>query len=237
MISFPGPNQNFLRSWIILLKTQAGGNRRNVTFGTPCQFPFKYDGRTFSSCTLSGTPPDDRTPWCSTRTDSRGNHVQGTWAHCGSGCPGVQGTTTTTTASTRRPRLPPPASLPSLRSGRCHGQLSDNYFVIGGRDARPNAFPFMALIGYARRGRNGRTSRVRYGCGGSLITPRYVLSAAHCFRDLRGAEPVEVLLGELDRSKERDCTGNVCARPVQKVLKHEQLFFSHVLLLLLLQLL
>lgn len=52
----------------------------------PCVFPFKWGGRTYNRCPID---PDDRSEtWCSTKTDSNGNHItgQGLWGHCGSNC-------------------------------------------------------------------------------------------------------------------------------------------------------
>lgn len=46
--------------------------------------------------------------------------------------------------------------------------------IVGGEAAREREFPHMALIGY----QTGRP--MDYQCGGSLISDRFVLSAAHC---------------------------------------------------------
>lgn len=51
--------------------------------------------------------------------------------------------------------------------------------VVGGGDSQMGAWPWMALIGY------DRYSLSPFRCGGSLITARHVLTAAHCIlRDL-----------------------------------------------------
>lgn len=64
--------------------------------------------------------------------------------------------------------------------------------VFGGEDAAINEYPWVAYVKY------GRTL-----CGGSLINRRYVLTAAHCFREngLRGV----VRLGEHDLRTDPDC--------------------------------
>lgn len=49
--------------------------------------------------------------------------------------------------------------------------------VVGGEPAPKGAFPWMALIGY--KDDLGETA---FKCGGSLITRRHVLTAAHCIK-------------------------------------------------------
>ena len=51
--------------------------------GKFCTFPFKYSGRSYSSCITLGM---DGTPWCSTNVDSEGNHIYGFEEACDPSC-------------------------------------------------------------------------------------------------------------------------------------------------------
>ncbi|XP_055324479.1 CLIP domain-containing serine protease B8 isoform X2 [Sitodiplosis mosellana] len=104
--------------------------------------------------------------------------------------------------------------------------------VFGGDFTSIWEFPWMALLIY-----NTNSSRP-YGCGGSLINNRYVLTAAHCvtgqlYESKSGLKGVR--LGEYNIETEQDCmpsrtaTGQVlkCADPVvevgvEKIIVHPQ---------------
>ena len=72
--------------------------------------------------------------------------------------------------------------------------------IVGGETASAGSWPWqVALVeSHERDGRRG--ARFRQFCGGSMIAPRWVLTAAHCVDDLRPGE-LQVLVGthDLDR--------------------------------------
>lgn len=51
--------------------------------------------------------------------------------------------------------------------------------IVGGTPARRGQYPWMALLGYLQRG-----NQISFNCGGSLITSRHVLTAAHCINHM-----------------------------------------------------
>lgn len=48
----------------------------------PCVFPFKYDGKMHTSCTID----DDNKLWCSTKVQENGQYLKNQWGYCGNGC-------------------------------------------------------------------------------------------------------------------------------------------------------
>lgn len=68
-----------------------------------------------------------------------------------------------------RPRARAPAwySPPSPRVSSGPALASE---IVGGRPARPHAWPFMVSL----------QLRGGHFCGGTLIAPNFVMSAAHC---------------------------------------------------------
>lgn len=70
--------------------------------------------------------------------------------------------------------------------------------IVGGTEVSDLRYPWMASIYFRFEG-----SRFFPGCGGSLISPRWILSAAHCFVDAEtglqsSADDVAVLLGAVN---------------------------------------
>ncbi|KAM7363381.1 venom protease-like [Cochliomyia hominivorax] len=80
--------------------------------------------------------------------------------------------------------------------------------IVNGEKAEGKEFPFMALLFYKD------DSTVNYLCGGTLISNKYVLTAAHCF--YVASPPNMVRLGELDYSSTTDD-----ASPVDYNIKNE----------------
>ncbi|XP_053676849.1 venom protease-like [Anopheles nili] len=70
--------------------------------------------------------------------------------------------------------------------------------VVDGELAKAREFPHMALIGY------GNGSEIRYLCGGSLVSDRFVLTAGHCLTSTTFGPATIVRLGELSLSSTTD---------------------------------
>lgn len=97
------------------------------------------------------------------------------------------------------------------------GKVDASRRIVGGTKADLKEFPWIGLIKY----RIGRI--VKFTCGSSLISSKYVLTCAHCITNLPvGYEILAVRLGEHDRSSEIDCklvdeNQQECNPPVQDI--------------------
>lgn len=95
--------------------------------------------------------------------------------------------------------------------------------IWGGNETDLDEFPWTALIRYRRP--NGKLT---FNCGASIISPRYVITAAHCFNPRVGYQAEGVRLGEHTISNEgKDCKGTECAdlpvdRNIEKIIVHEE---------------
>lgn len=95
-----------------------------------------------------------------------------------------------------------PAMKPGVRSSQACQNIMDaaeaehgtefpvEFHVVGGEEAPEGEFPFMAVLGYADP---DTTGSFVYRCGASLISPNFLLTAAHC--KYSDGEPEVALLG------------------------------------------
>ncbi|XP_070528702.1 phenoloxidase-activating factor 3-like isoform X2 [Cardiocondyla obscurior] len=92
-------------------------------------------------------------------------------------------------------------NLRLLNHSRC-GLTSMGLKMFGGEKTRVLEFPWMALLAYD----DVENPNLEFRCGGTIISSRYILTAAHCVTSLQtGLTLASVRVGEHDISKERDC--------------------------------
>lgn len=98
---------------------------------------------------------------------------------------------------------------PSVMNSRNCGIQGDDR-ISKGQVAKPFEYPWMALL---------QDETGIFVCGGTLVSPRYVLTAAHCVRQKNKIKSVR--LGENDLTTDEDCTildgESDCAPPAQDI--------------------
>nr|ASN76826.1 prophenoloxidase activating factor 1 [Octodonta nipae] len=117
-------------------------------------------------------------------------------------------------------------ALPGRNS--CGFQETDK--ILGGENADMDEFPWMARLQY-----QNATGHRSFACGGSLISPRYVLTAAHCLTGeivVKLGRLVSVRLGEWNANSNVDCVGvqrkmKICNDPpvdvgIESAIPHER---------------
>ncbi|XP_077300248.1 phenoloxidase-activating factor 3-like [Arctopsyche grandis] len=87
--------------------------------------------------------------------------------------------------------------------------------IAYGKNAEIGQFPWMTVLGYNVNG------TIHYFCGGTLISDKYILTAAHCTK-VGSHIPTIARLGEWNISSDVDCVGLkgrdlYCATPVVDV--------------------
>ena len=91
-------------------------------------------------------------------------------------------------------RIEPPPPQEEQEDYQCGLRKAAVANIAGGEGARPGDWPWMARLLYPNR------SRVM--CGGTLVTRRHVVTAAHCVAEV---EPDKVILGDTIISTDYDC--------------------------------
>jgi len=80
-------------------------------------------------------------------------------------------------------------------------------YIVNGKDARIGQFPWQASL---------QTSSGFHFCGGSLVSDRWVVTAAHC---TDGGRQIYVVMGQHDKNTHK--LGNPKRYKVEKVIMHE----------------
>ncbi|MGR9408070.1 serine protease [Rhizobium leguminosarum] len=79
----------------------------------------------------------------------------------------------------------------------CSGSMVPK--IVNGRRAELGMFPWSVSIG-----KSGAENFLGHQCGGTLISERFVLSAAHCFLDTARAEDFRIQMGTIELGSYRD---------------------------------
>jgi len=146
-----------------------------------CVFPFKLWDREYRMCTNTYTYPNQDKFICATEVNTKGELVA--WAYCDQMCPGASAMST------------PKLEINSInKPGSCYCGVSntmDPYKskIVGGVDTSVGMLPWQVGLLFSNK------NNANQGCGGTLVSDLYVLTAAHC-TDGAGPNDITVNIGD-----------------------------------------
>ncbi|XP_017860324.1 PREDICTED: transmembrane protease serine 9 [Drosophila arizonae] len=125
-------------------------------------------------------------------------------------------TTATTTSTTRRPTTGySPEGLP-LQCGNKNPVSPDQERIVGGNNASPHEFPWMAVLF-----KSGKQF-----CGGSLITNNHILTAAHCVARMTSWDVAALTAHLGDYNIRTDFEVQHVSRRIKRLVRHKGFEFS-----------
>jgi len=89
--------------------------------------------------------------------------------------------------------LVPTGQQKEIANDRCG--FKNLELISGGVDAKPKEFPHMVALGWRIN------TKIEFQCGGSLISERFILTAAHCMKQ---SNPEVVRIGDLNINSDDD---------------------------------
>jgi len=183
----------------ILLALLAAGHTEATEASTkdgPCIFPFKYNGHLYQTCTTDG----DTEPWCAITVDDYDEIID--WAHCNSESP---------EANTMN--VHPDNAVNNCKCG-VPNTMQASTRIVGGEETEIGEYPWqVALL-------NEWHSNF---CGGTLVSDRYVITAAHCTYG-KSAWEIKVLLGDTNLANSTEAIHYI--EDVAEIRQHED--YNHV---------
>ncbi|XP_012220452.1 venom protease [Linepithema humile] len=94
--------------------------------------------------------------------------------------------------------------------------LKTRKLIVGGKKAEPKEFPHMAAIGF-----DGSDGRILWNCGGTLISAKVVLTAAHCTWSTNWGAATWVRVGDLNLKQNNDDARPQTIR-IQEKIRHPE---------------
>lgn len=109
--------------------------------------------------------------------------------------------------ATTRPRTDQPIDQGNVECGTRN--LGNR--IVGGTNAKPGAWPWQVTMDY-----KGHAEKPHW-CGGSIVSPQWVVSAAHCFAYGDDPNQYTIVAGDHDLNGKEGYEQNI---PIEKIIKH-----------------